>query len=96
MQPIEVVVPVEEIEETYVTIKELPGRKLVTVIDVLSPTNKKTKDGRAEYLEKRRNLVLSKVNFVEVDLLRGGRPMPLLNPPPRKDYRILDLPCQAA
>ncbi len=89
VQPVEVVLPVEEIEETYVTIKELPGLKLVTVIDVLSPTNKKTKDGRAEYLEKRRDLVLSKVNYVEVDLLRGGRPMPLLNPPPREDYRIL-------
>src|SRR5206468_3792028 len=34
-------------------------------------------------------VVLSKVNFVELDLLRGGRPMPLLNPPPRDDYRIL-------
>ena len=45
VQPIEVVVPVEdvEIEETFLTVKELPGRKLVTVIEVLSPTNKKTK-----------------------------------------------------
>jgi len=89
VQPIEVVVPIHEIEETYLTIKELPGLKLVTVIEALSPTNKKTKDGRAEYLEKRRDLLLSKVNFVELDLLRGGRPMPLLNPPPRDDYRIL-------
>jgi hypothetical protein len=89
VKPIAVVMPIEEIEETYLTIKELPGLKLVTVIEVLSPTNKKTKDGRAEYLEKRRDLVLSKVNFVEVDLLREGSPMPLLNPPPREDYRIL-------
>ena len=35
----------DEIEETFLTIKELPGRKLVTVIEVLSPTNKKT-EGR--------------------------------------------------
>ena len=42
----------EEIEETFLTIQELPGRKLVTVIEVLSPTNKKTKDARADYLRK--------------------------------------------
>jgi hypothetical protein len=91
VQPIEVVVPVEEdtIEETYLTIKELPGRKLVTVIEVLSPTNKKTQDARADYLEKRRDLIRSRVNFVEIDLLRGGEPMPLIGPPPRQDYRIL-------
>jgi hypothetical protein len=89
VQPIEVVVPVDEIEETYLTIKELPGRKLVTVIEVLSPTNKKTKDARAEYLDKRRDLIRSKVNLVEIDLLRGGEPMPLYKPPPPNDYRIL-------
>ena len=33
----------EEFEETFLTIQELPGRKLVTVIEVLLPTNKKTK-----------------------------------------------------
>ena len=36
----------DEIEETFLTIQELPGRKLVTAIEVLSPTNKKTKDAR--------------------------------------------------
>ena len=46
----------EEIEETFLAIQELPGRKLVTVIEVLSPTNKKTKDARAEYLKKRDDL----------------------------------------
>jgi hypothetical protein len=89
VQPIEVIVPVDEIEEIYLTIKELPGRNLVTVIEVLSPTNKKTKDGRAEYLEKRRDLIRARINFVEVDLLRGGEPMPLFQQPPPNDYRIL-------
>jgi Protein of unknown function (DUF4058) len=89
VQPIEVVVPVDEIEETYLTIKDLRGRKLVTVIEVLSPTNKRTKDARAEYLDKRRHLIRSKVNLVEIDLLRGGEPMPLYKSPPPNDYRIL-------
>jgi len=89
VQPVEVVVPVDEIEEIYLTVKELPGLRLVTVIEVLSPTNKKSKDARAEYLEKRRDLIRSRVNFVEVDLLRGGEPMPLIDAPPPNDYRIL-------
>jgi hypothetical protein len=91
VRTIEVIVPVQEdeIEETFLTIKELPGRKLVTVIEVLSPTNKKTKDARAEYLEKRRDLIRSGVHFVEIDLLRAGEPMPLINSDPPSDYRIL-------
>jgi Protein of unknown function (DUF4058) len=79
----------EETEETFLTILELPGRKLVTVIEVLSPTNKKTKDARAEYLKKRDDLVRTSVNFVEIDLLRAGEPMPLRSSPPSSDYRIL-------
>jgi len=90
IQPVPVLVPIEqdEVEETYLAIQELPGRKLVTVIEVLSPTNKKTKDARGGYLEKRHNLIRSGVN-VEIDLLRAGEPMPVRNAPPRSDYRIL-------
>ena len=52
--PIDVVIPGgEEVEETYLAIQELPGRKLVSVIEVRSPTNKKTADVRREYLKKR-------------------------------------------
>ena len=90
--PVEVVVPLiedAEIEETYLTIQQVPDRKLVTTIEVLSPTNKKTRDARTEYLGKRRNLIRSGVNFVEIDLLRSGEPMPVHNSPPRGDYRIL-------
>jgi hypothetical protein len=91
VQPVKVIVPVDDeaIEETFLSIKELPGRKLVTVLEVLSPTNKKTKDARTEYLDKRPDLIRSKVNFVEIDLLRGGEPMPLIDAPPPDDYRIL-------
>jgi Protein of unknown function (DUF4058) len=91
VRTIEVIVPVQEdaIEETFLTIRELPGRKLITVIEVLSPTNKKTKEARAEYLEKRHNLIRSGVHLVEIDLLRSGEPMPLVNTVPPSDYRIL-------
>lgn len=91
VHPIEVVIPIDEveIEETFLTIQELPGRKTVTVLKVLSPTNKKLKDERAAYLKKRRKLIQARVNFLEIDLLRGGEPMPLVDPPPPNDYRIL-------
>jgi hypothetical protein len=87
--PIKVELPIDEIEETYLIIKELPGKKLVTAIEVLSPTNKKTEKARTEYLEKRHELINSGVNLVEIDLLRAGQPMPLKRFPPPSDYRIL-------
>src|SRR5690348_291493 len=54
-KPYRVVVRLEEdeIEECYLTIRDLPGRKLVTAVEVLSPTNKKTKNARQEYLDTR-------------------------------------------
>jgi hypothetical protein len=90
-KPFHVIIPMpeDEIEETFLTIKELPSRQLVTVIEVLSPTNKKTKRARAEYLEKRRELLGSGVNFVEIDLLRSGRPMPPQRAQLSSHYRIL-------
>jgi hypothetical protein len=79
----------DDIEETFLTIKELPGRQVVTMIEVLSPTNKKTEDARRDYIAKRRELLASGVNFVEIDLLRAGRPMPPERPRRPSDCRIL-------
>ncbi len=79
----------EEVEERFIRILELPSRKLVTVIEVLSPTNKNTADGRADYLKKRSDLRRARVNLVEIDLLRDGEPMPVMPAPPSSDYRIL-------
>jgi hypothetical protein len=91
--PFCVVIPMaaDEIEEAFLTIKELPSRRLVTVVEVLSPTNKKTRDAREEYLKKRRELLASGVNLVEIDLLRAGKPMPPEKSRHSSDYRILVL-----
>ena len=60
-------------EEPYIEIRLLPGHELVTVIEVLSPSNKLDgADGRQEYLKKRNEILRSKVHLVEIDLLRGG------------------------
>lgn len=43
---------------------------LITVIEVISPTNKRS--GRAAYEMKRDSYVAARVNVVEIDLVRGG------------------------
>jgi hypothetical protein len=90
-RPYRVVVQLQEdeIDEWFLTIWEQSEHKLVTAIEVLSPTNKRTKDARQEYLDKRRDLMRSGVSLVEIDLLRAGQRMPLNNAPPPTDYRIL-------
>ena len=50
---------------------------MITSIEVLSPTNKAKGDGLDAYARKRRNVLSSQTNLVEIDLLREGiRPMP--------------------
>lgn len=59
--------------ERWVEIREATGR-LITVIEILSPGNKNG-GGWSDYLEKRRLLLESPINLVEIDLLLGGRPI---------------------
>ncbi|OCQ97986.1 hypothetical protein BCD67_02330 [Oscillatoriales cyanobacterium USR001] len=77
------------IKEGYLEIREGFNGKVITVIEIISPTNKRSGLGRDEY-EKKRNAVLHhQTNLVEIDLLRGGKQMPLLEVKTRDDYRIL-------
>jgi hypothetical protein len=56
------------------------GGRVVTVIEFLSPTNKRAGDGRDKYRQKRLECVHGRVNFVEIDLTREG-PRALLAEP---------------
>jgi hypothetical protein len=69
-------VDLDEIRERWIEIKRLPDRSLVTVIEILSPTNK-TGSGRIDYLEKRKQWIRQPVNVVEIDLLLGGHRLPM-------------------
>ncbi len=73
--PVVVRIPREEHRERYLDIYAQPGReRLVTTIEVLSPSNKSNSgEGRGLYLQKQREVLGSKVNLVEIDLLRGGQ-----------------------
>jgi hypothetical protein len=61
-------------EELYVEIRSDRGQRLVTVVEILSPSNKRPgDDGRAAYLEKQGEYRRAGVNTVEIDLLRAGQ-----------------------
>jgi hypothetical protein len=72
----------EEHREAYLVIRRPHASEVITVIELLSPTNKlRRADGRELYLEKRMELLQTRTHFVELDLLRGGERMPFSNPP---------------
>jgi hypothetical protein len=81
----------EEHREAFVEIYEAtPERRLVTCIEVLSPSNKRpATPGWDLYFRKRQSLLLGEASLVEIDLLRGGKRMPMLDPWPDSPYTIL-------
>jgi len=62
--------------QRFLSILSAQSRDVVTVVELLSPTNKKPGDGQGEYLVKRSNVFDSPANLVEIDLLRGGQRLP--------------------
>jgi hypothetical protein len=73
-EPEVIVVPELEIHESYIEILDRAReQKVVTVIEVVSPTNKAPGTGRDSYQEKQREVRQSDTHLVEIDLLRGGQ-----------------------
>lgn len=71
----------------YIRLRETD--QMVTVIELLSPVNKRPGTGRDEYLEKRASLLDSDVHLIEVDLLRRWPRMPLEGALPPSDYLVV-------
>ena len=67
---------VVEVRECWVEIYHLPEMELVTVVEILSPSNK-VGTGRGDYLAKRDALIDQPVNLVEIDLLLSGSRLPM-------------------
>jgi hypothetical protein len=91
-EPITMLALVEtEFREGFLEIRELhPERKLVTCIEVLSPSNKRPgTPGWVQYTRKRQAYLEGAANFVEIDLLRGGRRMPMQDDWPDSPYYLL-------
>jgi hypothetical protein len=77
----------ERRRELFLTLRDRDSREVVTVLEVLSPTNKRPgSEGREEYLGKREQVLLSAAHLVELDLLRGGQRLPTLEVLPSADY----------
>lgn len=72
--------------QSFVEITYLPQQRVVTEIELLSPSNKRKGDGRTAYLAKRRDLVLREINLIEHDLRLGGERLPLRRELPPGDY----------
>jgi hypothetical protein len=88
-QPVLVTLPESETTiERYLEIREVLTGEVVTVIEVLSPKNKRTGEGRNQYLSKRMKVLSSQSHLVEIDLLRGGTALPMNDPVP-SDYHVL-------
>ena len=72
-----------------VHIRQRETERLVAVIELLSPVNKRRGKGRDEYLEKRRTLLTSPVHLIEIDLLRRYPRMPFDDPLPPAHYLVM-------
>jgi len=86
--PATIVIPATRREgNKYLKITDVRTRRLVTVIEILSPANKMPGPDREAYLTKRIDYLMAGVNLVEIDLLRDGMRLPLGElAPPAFDY----------
>jgi len=77
-------------KQRYVKIIDPEQRRVVAVIEILSPTNKTSGEDGQAYRMKREEYIASGISLVEIDLLRSGHRPPLGDPaPPISDYYVL-------
>ena len=77
----------DEIHEARLEVIDTSQNSVVTVIELLSPTNKIAGSrGRASYEQKRREVMTSSSHFVEIDLLRAGDHLHTRELLPKGDY----------
>ncbi len=77
----------EEIPLLSVEIRAAEERRLITVIELLSPVNKHS-DGVLAYRRRRTTLIRTSVHLLEIDLLRHGERIELIGAPPSAPYYI--------
>jgi hypothetical protein len=89
--PVEIVLPsLTEKGNPYLKIVDRANRRVVTVIELLSPANKVPGRDREAFLLKRAEYLATGVNVVEMDLLRKGERLPWGTPSlPAADYYVM-------
>jgi len=86
--PLELATVMPELVPQYaIEIRDVAERTLVALIEILSPANKRG-EGYAEYLQKRRKILLSTAHLLEIDLLRKGKRVPMRQPLPASPYFV--------
>jgi hypothetical protein len=72
---------IEPRTESYVEVIDLrSGHRVITTIEVISPTNKRSGEGRRLYVDKQNDMIRAGVNTVEIDLIREGEPLLPVSP----------------
>jgi hypothetical protein len=91
VKPLTITIPQPEtIKEWYLQVKDVETKQVITVVEILSPKNKKVGEGRHKYLTKRERVLMSLTHFIEIDLLRKGEIMPMnISEEIKTDYRII-------
>ena len=71
--PLSVALEVQEVSQRFIVVVELAvPERVITAIEILSPTNKTPGDGYAEYRRKQAEYLKSATHLLEIDLLRAG------------------------
>lgn len=78
---------IDEIPLLNVEIRDVAERRLVTVIEILSPVNKRG-EGAREYVNRRTELLQTETHLLEIDLLCQGERIQLQGQPPPAPYYI--------
>jgi Protein of unknown function (DUF4058) len=87
--PLQIIIPaVDPVRVLSLEILDRGNRRVVTVVELLSPTNKTPGPDRDEYLRKRALILEQRTHLVEIDLRRGGE-RPHYPPLPPCDYYVL-------
>ena len=76
----------------WIEVRDGDDLGLVTLIELLSPANKRPGPDRDQYARKRARIVESGANLVELDLLRAGPRLPLDGLPPCDYYAMVARP----
>lgn len=78
---------VEAVPQLGVEVRDVADRRLVTLIEILSPVNKRG-EGAREYADRRMTLMQTAVHLLELDLLLQGQRLPLLGALPPAAYYV--------
>ncbi|MBI4783037.1 MAG: DUF4058 family protein [Oscillatoriophycideae cyanobacterium NC_groundwater_1537_Pr4_S-0.65um_50_18] len=79
----------DELGENYLEVHGTDNGELITVIELLSPVNKLQPKGRIAYESKRLKILNSLTNLIEIDLMRAGEPMPIVDEIKQSDYHLV-------